>query len=202
MSFSSDVAFTPTVKAIQERKGSRRNYARMEEGGGWETRITPDLKAFVEAQTSVFLATANSEGQPYIQHRGGPPGFLKVIDEETLGFVDFVGNRQYITLGNLADNPLAHLFLIDYAHRKRIKIWGSARVVEDDPALVQRLMPEGYKARPSQVILFKVHAWDANCPQHIPQRIDAADVARALQERDARIATLEAQLAELRAKSG
>ena len=202
MSFSSDVAFTPTVKAIQERKGSRRNYARMEEGGGWETRITPDLKAFVEAQTSVFLATANSEGQPYIQHRGGPPGFLKVIDEETLGFVDFVGNRQYITLGNLADNPLAHLFLIDYAHRKRIKIWGSARVVEDDPALVQRLMPEGYKARPSQVILFRVHAWDANCPQHIPQRIDAADVARALQERDARIATLEAQLAELRAKSG
>ncbi len=202
MSFSSDVAFTPTVKAIQERKGSRRNYARMEEGGGWETRITPDLKVFVEAQTSVFLATANSEGQPYIQHRGGPPGFLKVIDEETLGFVDFVGNRQYITLGNLADNPLAHLFLIDYAHRKRIKIWGSARVVEDDPALVQRLMPEGYKARPSQVILFKVHAWDANCPQHIPQRIDAADVARALQERDARIATLEAQLAELRAKSG
>lgn len=194
MSFSSDVAFTPTVKAIQERKGSRRNYARMEEGGGWETRITPDLKAFVEAQTSVFLATANSDGQPYIQHRGGPPGFLKVIDEETLGFVDFVGNRQYITLGNLAENPLAHLFLIDYAHRRRIKIWGSARVVEDDPELVQRLMPEGYKARPSQVILFKVHAWDANCPQHIPQRIDAADVARALQERDARIATLEAQL--------
>jgi uncharacterized protein len=202
MSYSSDIAFTPTVKAIQERKGSRRNYARMEEGGGWETLITPDLKTFIEAQTSVFLATANSEGQPYIQHRGGPPGFLKVIDEETLGFVDFVGNRQYITLGNLAENPLAHLFLIDYAHRRRIKIWGSARVVEDDPALVHKLMPEGYKARPSQVILFKVHAWDANCPQHIPQRIDAADVARVLQERDERIAALEVQLAKLQAKTG
>jgi predicted pyridoxine 5'-phosphate oxidase superfamily flavin-nucleotide-binding protein len=201
MNYSSDVAFTPAVKAVQQRKGSRGSYARMEESGSWSTRITPDVQAFVEAQSSVFLATANSEGQPYIQHRGGPPGFLKVLDAQTLGFVDFVGNRQYITLGNLAENPKAHLFLIDYAHRKRVKIWGEARVVEDDPELTRRLMPEGYKARSSQVILFKVNAWDANCPQHIPQRFEAAEVAAALQQRDQRIAALEAQLAGLTGSS-
>ena len=198
MSYSSDVAFTPAVKAVQERKGSRASYARMEEAGSWKTEITPDLKMFIEAQTSVFLATANAHGQPYIQHRGGPPGFLRVLDAVTLGFVDFVGNRQYITLGNLAENPQAHLFLIDYAHRQRVKVWGEARVIADDPVLTTELMPKGYKARPSQVILFKVVAWDANCPQHIPQRLEAADVATALAERDRRIAELEAQVALLR----
>jgi predicted pyridoxine 5'-phosphate oxidase superfamily flavin-nucleotide-binding protein len=160
------------------------------------------LKIFIEAQTSVFLATANAQGQPYIQHRGGPPGFLRVLDEATLGFVDFVGNRQYITLGNLAENPKAHLFLIDYAHRKRVKVWGKARVIEDDPVLTTGLMPKGYKARPSQVILFNVLAWDANCPQHIPQRLDAAEVATALAERDRRIAELEAEVALLRTVGG
>jgi len=200
MKYSSDIAFTPTVKAVQERKGSRSSYARMEESGSWETRITPDLKAFIEAQTSVFLATANGQGQPYIQHRGGPPGFVTVLDDETLGFVDFIGNRQYITLGNLAENPLAHLFLIDYAHRKRVKVWGEAHVVEGDSDLTQRLMPTGYKARPSQVILLKVHAWDANCPQHIPRRLDAAEVTAALTERDRRISELEAQVADLKAR--
>jgi predicted pyridoxine 5'-phosphate oxidase superfamily flavin-nucleotide-binding protein len=198
MNYSSDVAFTPAVKAIQERKGSRANYARMEEAGSWQTIITPDLKLFIEAQTSVFLATANAQGQPYIQHRGGPPGFLRVLDEATLGFVDFVGNRQYITLGNLAENPKAHLFLIHYAHRRRVKVWGEARVVEDDQQLATRLMPGGYKARPSQVILFKILAWDSNCPQHIPQRLEASDVATVLAERDRRIAQLEAQVALLR----
>jgi predicted pyridoxine 5'-phosphate oxidase superfamily flavin-nucleotide-binding protein len=197
MSYSSDVAFTPAVKAVQERKGSRNSYARMEESGSWQTRITPDLHRFIEAQTSVFLATANSGGQPYIQHRGGPPGFLKALDEQTLGFVDFVGNKQYITLGNLAENPKAHLFLIDYAHRKRVKIWGEARVIDDDRELSQRLMPNAYKARASQVILFQVNAWDANCPQHIPQRFEAAEVAAAIDERDQRIAALEAQLAAI-----
>jgi predicted pyridoxine 5'-phosphate oxidase superfamily flavin-nucleotide-binding protein len=141
---SSDVAFTPTVKAIQARKGSRDAYGRVEEKGGWQTRITPDLAGFIEAQTSVFLATANAEGQPYIQHRGGPEGFLRVLDDKTIGFADFAGNRQYITLGNLADNPKAYLFLIDYTHRRRVKIWGDARVVEGDAALTARLMPEGY----------------------------------------------------------
>lgn len=202
MSYSSDVAFTPAVKAVQEHKGSRASYARQEEMGSWKTQITPDLKIFIEAQTSVFLATANAHGQPYIQHRGGPPGFLRVLDEVTLGFVDFVGNRQYITLGNLAENPKAHLFLIDYAHRKRVKVWGEARVIEDDPVLTTGLMPKGYKARPSQVILFNVLAWDANCPQHIPQRLDAAEVATALAERDRRIAELEAEVALLRTVGG
>jgi predicted pyridoxine 5'-phosphate oxidase superfamily flavin-nucleotide-binding protein len=198
MSYSSDIAFTPTVKAIQARKGSRQSYTRLEEAGSWSTRISTELQAFIEAQTSAFLATANREGQPYIQHRGGPPGFLKVLDDHSLGFVDFVGNRQYISLGNLQENPKAHLFLIDYAERKRVKIWGEARVVEDDPDLTARLMPGNYKARASQVILFQVKAWDANCPQHIPRRFEAAAVAAAIAERDQQIAQLRAELAALR----
>jgi predicted pyridoxine 5'-phosphate oxidase superfamily flavin-nucleotide-binding protein len=196
---SSDVAFTPAVKAIQARKGSRRAYERVEEKGGWQTRITPDLAAFIEAQTSIFMATANRQGQPYIQHRGGPAGFLHVLDDRTIGFADFSGNRQYISQGNLAENPKAHLFLIDYVHRQRVKIWGEARVVEDDPALLEKLMPRGYEAKPEQAILFTVTAWDSNCRQHIPQRFEAADVAAALDERDKRIAELEAEVKRLRA---
>jgi predicted pyridoxine 5'-phosphate oxidase superfamily flavin-nucleotide-binding protein len=199
--YSSDVAFTPSVKAVQARKGSRASYARMEQKGGWQTRITPDLAGFIAAQTSVFLATVNAEGQPYIQHRGGPAGFLHVLDDATVGFADFAGNRQYVTQGNLADNPKAHLFLIDYTQRQRVKIWGEARVVEGDDVLVARLMPEGYKARPEQVILFKVSAWSANCSQHIPQRFEAADVAAALAKRDERIAALEFEIRQLGEKS-
>ena len=195
---SSDVAFTPSVKALQGRKGSRDAYARMEERGGWQTQITPDLASFIEAQTSVFLATANAQGQPYIQHRGGPAGFLRVLDEKTIGFADFAGNRQFITQGNLAENPKAYLFLIDYVLRRRIKIWGEARVVEGDAGLTAGLMPANYKARPEQVILFTVAAWDTNCPQHIPQRFEAADVAAALAERDERIEALEAEVRRLR----
>lgn len=194
---ASDVAFTATVKAIQARKGSRSAYARMEQSGSWERSITPELKAEIEAQTSVFLATASAQGQPYIQHRGGPPGFLQVLDERTIGFADFAGNRQYITQGNLEDNPKAHLFLIDYARRRRIKIWGTARVVEGDAALLKKLMPEGYRARPEQVLLLTVTAWDVNCPQHIPQRFEAADVAATLASRDRRIAELEAEVQRL-----
>ncbi|MDF3154595.1 pyridoxamine 5'-phosphate oxidase [Mesorhizobium sp. M7A.F.Ca.US.001.01.1.1] len=200
--FTSDVAFTPTVKAIQARKGSRQSYARVEERGGWQAGITPDLAAFIEMQTSVFLSTANREGQPYVQHRGGPAGFLKVLDEHTIGFADFSGNRQFITQGNLADNPRAFLFLIDYMHRQRIKIWGTARVVESDAELMAKLMPQGYRARAEQVVLFTVSAWDANCPQHIPQRFEAADVAAALGERDKRIERLEQEIARLRGNSG
>ena len=196
--YASDVAFTPSVKAVQSRKGSRRAYEHMEQGGSWETRITPDLASFIAAQTSVFLASANAEGQPYIQHRGGPPGFLHVIDEETIAFADFAGNRQFITQGNLADNPRAYLFLIDYAHRRRVKIWGEARVVEGDVELMAKLMPEGYKARAEQVILFTVSAWDTNCPQHIPQRFDAADVAAPIADRDKRIVALESEIKQLR----
>jgi predicted pyridoxine 5'-phosphate oxidase superfamily flavin-nucleotide-binding protein len=196
--FPSDVAFTSTVKAIQTRKGSRRAYARMEENAGWSTTITSDLADFIGAQTSVFLGTANAAGQPYIQHRGGPPGFLHVLDDRTIAFADFKGNRQFITAGNLAENSKAHLFLMDYAHQQRVKIWGEARVVEDDPALLARLMPADYKARGEQAIVFRVEAWDANCPQHIPQRFEAADVKKALEQRDARIAELEAEVARLK----
>jgi uncharacterized protein len=193
---SSDVAFSPAVKAVQARKGSRAAYARMEEGGSWEPRITPDLAEFIAAQRSLFMATASSDGQPYMQHRGGPPGFVRVLDDQTLAFADFAGNRQYISLGNLQENPRAQLFLIDYANRRRVKIWGEARVVEDDPALLASLTPEGYRARPSQVIVFSVKAWDSNCPQHIPVRYEQEDVRALLAERDQRIAQLEAQLAQ------
>lgn len=196
---ASDVAFTPTVKAIQSRKGSRGAYARMESQGGWATAITEELAAFIAVQTSIFLATANAQGQPYIQHRGGPPGFLQVLDEHTIGFADFNGNRQYISSGNLVENPKAHLFLIDYSTRQRIKLWGTARVVEDDKTLIARLMPANYRAKSEQAILFTVAAWDANCPQHIPQRLEAGDVAKALQSRDRKIAELEAEISRLKA---
>ena len=193
---SSDIAFTPSVKAIQHRKGSRPAYARMEDRGGWERTITPQLAAFVAGVRSFFLATATSDGQPYVQHRGGPPGFLKVLDERTLAIADFAGNRQYITQGNLEENPKAFIFLIDYMRRRRIKIWGKARIVETDPELLSRLMPPDYPAKPEQVLLFEIEAWDANCPQHIPQRFEAEDVTHALAARDARIAELEALLRE------
>ncbi|ATU93630.1 pyridoxamine 5'-phosphate oxidase family protein [Phyllobacterium zundukense] len=196
--FSSDVAFTPTVKSIQGRKGSRDGYASMEQRGSWRTGVTPDLAQFIESQISVFFATANSEGQPYIQHRGGPAGFLHVLDERTIAFADFAGNRQYITQGNLADNAKAYLFLIDYRTRQRVKLWGEARVVEGDADLMAKLMPENYRARPEQVILFTVSAWDMNCPQHIPLRFDAAEVEAIVAERDERIEVLEAELARLR----
>ena len=196
--FSSDVAFTPAVKAIQARKGSRDRYAQMEEGGGWRTEIDENLTAFLAGQDSMFLATASANGQPYIQHRGGPKGFIRILDKNTLAFADYAGNRQYITQGNLSENPKANIFLMDYAHRRRVKIWGEARVIDDDPALLHSLMPRGYKARPEQAILFKISAWDTNCPQHIPQKFDAADVAAALAVRDARIAELESELASLK----
>jgi predicted pyridoxine 5'-phosphate oxidase superfamily flavin-nucleotide-binding protein len=199
--YSSDVAFTPAVKAIQTRKGSRDAYAHVEQNGGWRAEIDENLAAFLAAQDSMFLATATADGQPYIQHRGGPKGFIKVLDKNTLAFADYRGNRQYITQGNLSENPKANIFVMDYAHRRRVKIWGEARVVDDDPALLKSLMPEGYKARPEQVIIFKVSAWDTNCPQHIPQKFDAADVAAALASRDARIAELEAELSTLKGKS-
>ncbi len=199
--YPSDVAFTPAVKAIQVRKGSRDGYARVEQGGGWRTEIDENLAAFLAEADSLFLATASADGQPYIQHRGGPKGFVRVLDKTTLGFADYSGNRQFITQGNLSENRKANIFVMDYAHRRRVKLWGEARIVEDDPPLLQSLMPKGYKARPEQAILFRIAAWDTNCPQHIPLKFDAADVAAALATRDARIAELEAELASLRQPS-
>jgi uncharacterized protein len=194
---SSDVAFTPAVKAIQERRGSRKAYKRVEDKGGWRTTVTPELAAFLAERDSAYLATANAAGQPYIQHRGGPKGFIRVIDEKTLGFVDFTGNQQYITTGNLAENDRAFIFLMDYAERRRVKLWGRARVVEDDPELIKRLMPDHYDGHPLQAIVFTLEAWDVNCPQHIPQKIDAADVKAVLDKLNRRIADLEAENARL-----
>ncbi len=196
-SFSSDVAFTPTVKAIQTRKGSRASYARMEASGSWETTVTPELEAFLAELDMFYLGTANAAGQPYIQYRGGSPGFLKAVDETTLGFADFGGNRQYITLGNLAENPQAFIFLMDYARSRRIKLWGQARVVEDDPALLDRLRDPAYPGKVERAILFQIDAWDVNCPQHIHKRFSQKQVAPAIKQLQGRIAELEAEVRRL-----
>jgi uncharacterized protein len=201
MAPSSDIAFSSSVKAVQERRGSRAAYARMEEKGGFATAIDQSLADFIESARSFYLATANKDGQPYIQHRGGPPGFLRVLDAKTLAFADFNGNRQYITTGNLEDNPRAMMFLMDYANRRRVKIWGTARVVENDPELIARLLPEGYRARAEAAILFNVEAWDVNCPQHIPQMLFAEDVAEMMRALGERIERLESENARLRAGS-
>lgn len=189
----SDVAFTPAVKAEQERHGSRAGYAKMEQKGGWNDRVTPDLAAFIAERDSFYLSTASAEGQPYAQHRGGRPGFLKVVDERTLAFADFRGNRQYITAGNLAENPRAFIFLMDYPNRSRIKIWGRARIVEDDAGLLDSLVDPDGAGRPEHAIVFDIEAWDVNCPQHITPRYSDA-------ERDAEMAGLRARIADLEAR--
>jgi predicted pyridoxine 5'-phosphate oxidase superfamily flavin-nucleotide-binding protein len=198
--YSSDVAFTPAVKAIQTKKGSREGYAQVERNGGWRTGIDDRLAGFLANTNSFYMATATADGQPYIQHRGGPKGFVKVLDNHTIAFADYAGNRQYLTQGNLSENNKAHIFIMDYAHRRRVKLWGEARIIDDDPALLDSLMPKGYRARPEQVILFRIAAWDTNCPQHIPQKFDAADVAQAMSESAAKIAALEAEIARLKAQ--
>ena len=199
-SFSSDIAFTAAVKSIQTENGSRSNYARMEAAGGWQTSVTPELEAFLSELDMFYLGTANAEGQPYIQYRGGSPGFLKVVDERTLGFADFGGNRQYITLGNLSENPQAFIFLIDYAHSRRIKLWGSARVVEVDPALLNRLRDPSYPGKVERAILFEVEAWDVNCPQHIHKRFSQQHVAPVIEQLQTKIGELEAKLKALESK--
>lgn len=189
----SDIAFTPSVKAVQERMGSRKQYARMEEGAGWSNTVTPELLEFLKEVDSLYLATANMDGQPYIQHRGGPQGFLKVLDSQTLAFADFAGNRQYISLGNLAENNQAFLFLMDYATQTRIKIWGSAEVIEDDPALLKQLSDARYKGKPERVIRFHMEAWDANCRQHIPVKYSQKEVDAIVRPLIERLGQLEAE---------
>lgn len=193
----SDIAFTAAVKAIQEARGSRRGYQHRAGVNDWESGISAGLRQFIEHTSTVFIASATAEGQPYIQHRGGPPGFLRVLDKETVGFVDYSGNRQFITTGNLSENDKVHLIIVDYELRQRVKIWGRARVVKGDQELVARLMPEGYKARIEQVILITVQAWDLNCPQHIPQMVELSAVRTAIESRDQRISELEKALADL-----
>jgi len=191
----SDIAFTPSVKAIQSRKGSRTGYARMEEKGGWQNTVTDDLAGFIAERDSFYLATASADGQPYVQHRGGKPGFLKVLNETTLAFADFKGNRQYISEGNLAENDKAYVFLMDYATRQRIKIWGRARIVEDDPDLLESLVDADYKAKPEQAVVFEIEAWDVNCPQHIVRRFDETQIEKLIAPLKAHIEQLEAQVA-------
>jgi predicted pyridoxine 5'-phosphate oxidase superfamily flavin-nucleotide-binding protein len=198
----SDIAFSPSVKAVQEKRGSRVSYARLEEKGQFAVEIDEALAEFIADQRSFYLATASLGGQPYVQHRGGPKGVLRVLDKRTLGFADFAGNRQYISTGNLAENPKAMIFLMDYAKRRRIKIWGSARVADDDAEITTRLFPRGYRARATGAVIFNVAAWDANCPQHIPQMFFAEDVAQMIAERDRRIERLEAENANLKAAIG
>jgi predicted pyridoxine 5'-phosphate oxidase superfamily flavin-nucleotide-binding protein len=199
MTPSSDIAFTPAVKAIQTARGSREAYARMEARGGFRTEATEDLQAFLAEVDTAYLATASADGQPYAQHRGGPPGFIRLLDSHTLAFADYTGNRQYVSLGNLAENDRAFLFLMDYAHQRRIKIWGRAEV-SNDPSVIADLMPDAYQAKPEQVILFHIDAWDINCPQHIPQKINASDVAIAIARLQGRIDALEAENAGLKAR--
>jgi uncharacterized protein len=196
MEYASDVAFTPVVKRIQVERGSRNGYAQMEKKrGGFARDLTPDVIAFIAERNSAYLATANAQGQPYIQHRGGAKGFLHVLDSHTIAFADYVGNKQYITTGNLEENDRAFMFLMDYAHADRIKIWGHARIVRDDPSLQATLVSGGTDgARVEQLIVFTVVAWDGNCPQHIPQFLDADDVIPHVEALQRRIEYLEKTL--------
>ena len=190
---TSDIAFTPTVKAVQERMGSRKGYAAMEQRGGWQSAISADLAAFIAERDTFFLGTTSSEGHPYVQHRGGPPGFLKVLGERSLGFADYRGNRQYISVGNLEDNERAFIFLIDFANRRRIKLWGRARVVEDP--VICALVSEADDPAAERAFLFDIEAWDINCPKHITPRFTEEEVAERTRALTERIAELEALIA-------
>jgi predicted pyridoxine 5'-phosphate oxidase superfamily flavin-nucleotide-binding protein len=194
----SDIAFTPAVKAWQARLGSRAGYARMAEKRDWSASVTPDLAAFLAERDSFYLATASADGRPYIQHRGGPAGFLKALDDKHLAFADFGGNKQYISAGNLSENDRASIFLMDYANRQRIKLWGRARVVEDDAALLERLADPTYQAKPERAVVFEIEAWDVNCPQHIARRYTETQIAPALAKLQSRIDELEAEVKELK----
>ena len=198
MSNNSDIVFTPAARRAQAERGSARAYDKRI-AAGFPDRVTAELASFIGELDTAFLATVSAAGAPYIQHRGGPKGFIKVLDEKTLGFADYAGNRQYITVSNLAENDRAYLFLLDFARQRRIKLWGRARVVEDDPALLARLSDAGYRARPERAILFTVEAWDSNCSQHITARFTEAEVAEATAPLLQRIAALETENARLRA---
>ena len=196
--FISDVAFTDSVKRAQSARGSRNMFQKRLEKRDWPDEISSDFAGFIAERDSFYLATSSADGQPYIQHRGGPAGFLKVLDEKTLGFADYSGNRQYVSIGNVSENDRAFIFLMDYMHQKRVKIWGRLSVVEGDPELINRLMPTGYQARPERAFLFKVTAWDVNCPQHIPRKFDMDLVKHQIDKMTAEIDALKAEVARLK----
>jgi uncharacterized protein len=195
---NSSRVFTKAALKAQAERGSAKAYERRV-AEGFPDRITAELTKFIAEQDTAFLATATADGAPYLQHRGGPRGFIKVIDDRTLGFADYRGNRQYITLANLSENDRAFLFLLDPARRQRIKLWGRARVIEDDHALIERLFDKGYQARPERAILFTIEAWDVNCSSHIVTRFTEAEIGDALATVQSRIAELETENARLRA---
>ena len=197
MSGPEDVLFSDAVKAEQARLGSRPMF----EGRDWKTEITDDLRQFLGAIDTFFFATASADGRPYIQHRGGPPGFLMPIGTHTLAFADFAGNRQYITLGHLKENDRAHIFILHFATQQRVKLWGRARVVENDTELMERLVDPAYKARPQRAIVFTLEAWDVNCTQHIVPRYSEAEIAPGINKLVARIKELEEEVARLKAGS-
>ncbi|MGQ0584402.1 MAG: pyridoxamine 5'-phosphate oxidase family protein [Reyranella sp.] len=190
-----DVMFSPAVKAEQARLGSRASF----EDRDWKTEITDDLRQFLAAIDTFFLATASADGRPYIQHRGGPAGFLKPIGSHMLAFADFAGNRQYITLGHLKENDRAHIFIPHFATQQRLKLWGRARVIEGDLALMERLVDPSYKAKPQRAIAFSIEAWDINCRQHIVARYSEAEIAPAMSQLTQRIKELEEEVARLKA---
>lgn len=196
----SDIAFTKAVKKVQEENGSRRSYAKMEQSIGWQDRVDQRLANFIEQRDSLYFGTANAEGQPYIQHRGGPKGFLKVLDDKTLAFADYVGNMQYITVGTLRENNKAYIFLIDYPTRTRMKIWGTAKVVDNDPDLLAQIHSTDYKAKVERAIVFTVEAWDVNCPQHIHQRFTREELKPEFDALKKRIEELETELSQLKNK--
>lgn len=191
-----EIAFTPEVQAAQTDRGSRETYERYIANGPDNDSIAPQLANFIASLEGFYLGTVGSNGYPYIQFRGGPPGFLKVLDEKTLGFADFAGNVQYITVGNLSSNAKAFLFLMDYRHRKRVKIWGQAEFVEGDSPWIEQLQIPGYSAKIERAILFHVEAHSENCPQHIPIRYSEAEVESMLAPLRDRIAELEQQLGQ------
>ncbi|HWP14849.1 MAG TPA: pyridoxamine 5'-phosphate oxidase family protein [Xanthobacteraceae bacterium] len=193
-----DIVFTPAAQRAQAERGSATAYARRKDEG-FPDRVTPELAAFIAEQDTAFLGTASGDGAPYIQHRGGPKGFIKVVDEKTLGFADYRGNRQYITLGNLSENDRAFLFLLDFSRRQRIKLWGRARVIEDDVDLIEKLFDQNYKARPERVILFTIEAWNANCAQHITARLSEPEIEQLFGTVQEQISALQAENARLRA---
>ncbi|MCZ6817857.1 MAG: pyridoxamine 5'-phosphate oxidase family protein [Planctomycetota bacterium] len=197
----SDIAFTDSVKSAQRRLGSRRSVETMIQERDWPQKIDPALAEFIAQSDSFYLATAGADGQPYIQHRGGPKGFLKILDERTLAFADYAGNRQFISTGNLADNDRVFIFLMDYANRRRFKLWGRAEIVEDDAELTARVSDPAYRqGRAQRVFVFRIKAWDVNCPAHITRRFDEAEVAALTESLRARIGELEAEKAAMRAR--
>ncbi len=193
-----DIAFTDSVKQAQNRYGSRKSYAGFESDGGHRDRLSENEIAFLAERDSFYMGSVGENGWPYVQHRGGPKGFLKVLDEATIGFADFRGNRQYISVGNLNADGRVSLFLMDYPNRQRLKLWARARVVhpDEDPKLVARLELPGYKARIERGIIMAVEAVDWNCPQHITPRFTEAEIERLVAPLIEENRALQAQLAQ------